>query len=102
MKNRYGCNPINAIAYLVLLLLSQNVYCSIDLEKKVIEANHNFPIAEQVDGSAIEKKRDAYLNKHDFSLGQNITTDGQGKITKSFYIGWGQSSIKASRRRLRL
>jgi hypothetical protein len=58
-------------------------------DQEVTKPQHMFPLAEEVSGSSLAKKRDDYLKQRKWVLGYSRTNPN------SAYIGWGQATLQA-------
>lgn len=80
---------IKAVLLMVGLSISLNANSTI--EDELQSPANSFPMADQLSNSALENKRDSYLQKRSWALGQNVKLNGD-----TFYIGWGQSDVQVS------
>lgn len=74
------------IALWVMLLPVTQLQAKIQAED-VEQPQHNFPVAQQLSGSILAKKKDDYLQQRGWRVGDNPRPEG------SFYLGWGEADI---------
>lgn len=60
-----------------------------EMEDDIQSPQANFPIAEQLSSTKLEKKRDKYLADHGWRLGYKNKKNGE-----NFYLGWGQADVR--------
>lgn len=72
----------------LFVYLSKISMVTAETEEDIQSARHNFPLAEQLSSTKLEKKRDKYLADRGWRIGNNV------KNGENFYIGWGQADVK--------